>query len=330
MGSRSKTFLSSALTLFSLLVGLAGVTLIVSSSLAARDGSALYGGQPEDGYQQMGFMVIYEDTGAIDFCGAAFVGVRKGISAAHCFDKPGQRFVGIGTFTTDQSQLIRISSFSQKPGWDRQNSNHDVATFVTATDIKLPNVAYAQVTAPQGGCNYRVVAYGRTEDDITGISPNRPRKSAMVCISAQDTDLLSLTSEKGGICVGDSGSPIFEEGTNKFVGIISAVIRSNPNGPYCYIGNTALVPRLDRVTAFIKEPLVAPTNTLQEGFDEPPLHRVVFTTATALGLGTYVKGKENLVLLLLGIVISIVALLIFIARGHKEEIVEVVQLETTP
>lgn len=247
MPDNKRRFIPIILSIVFLII-LVIVGLKIKDQLAPADSSALFGGRLESFYPTAGFLVIFQDDGIVDFCGVSFTTNTSGVTAAHCFDKSGERFVGKGEFTLDRSKLTPISSFVQKTGWDHTHSDNDLSTFSLASSIGLDDsILVADVV---DGCNYRVVAYGRTETETTTLSATRPRKSAQVCATVVDNNIIKLTGD-GGICLGDSGSPVYIEGTNQVIGVISAITRTDNSKPICYVGNTANVVRLDTNKSFL-------------------------------------------------------------------------------
>src|SRR5690606_17506046 len=98
--------------------------------------------------------------------------------------------------------------------------------------------SFSNIASPREGCDMRVVAYGRTEN------PNeisiKPRKSAIVCASeiGRNTYVISGRGQESGICFGDSGSPVYYNGTETLVGVVvSIILEDNNQQQPCGFGN---------------------------------------------------------------------------------------------
>lgn len=220
-------------------------------SLAPENSDALIGGQLESGYSATGFLVTFLANNTVEYCGATLLDSATAITAAHCVDTPGTRFFGLGEFTTDSSRLRRVSGVSQKPGWNRQDSGEDLALITLIDTIPLTEVGKLETATPTIGCGFRVVAYGRDNPDLNTADNDRERKSAEICINNFFGNVMVMYSPRGGICLGDSGSPVYLDRTNKIVGIVSAVRKQSDNSPICFVGNTAFVTRIETGIEFV-------------------------------------------------------------------------------
>lgn len=248
--------IASALIIIVFLVGL-GIILYVATTLSQQsdispeESSALYGGRVEAGFPAAGFMLHVDASGGLAFCGFSMISSTTGITAAHCFDQGIKHYAGFGTFTIDTSKLIPVADFVQLPGWDHKTSVNDLAVFKLDHAPDPSSTEVAQLGIPALGCTYRVVAYGRNELDAEVVSIERPRKSGQLCIDSIDGNILSLSGSDAGLCLGDSGSPIFEEGTGRVIGVISAIVRKDKSQPSCYIGNIGYGVRIDANAQFV-------------------------------------------------------------------------------
>lgn len=216
--------------------------------IATQKSSALYGGEAEAGYFPAGYMIAYKSGVPSELCGILFFSETTGISAAHCLDGADKFTAGQGNFNTTTLGDVQIKAFAQHPLWDRKKSDNDLS--VLTFEKPQTNSAPVSIVVPKEACNYRIIGYGRTELDQGTLTLDRPRKGADVCVSLVDENVVYINGSKGGICVGDSGSPIFEKDTNNVIGVISAIIVKDTKDP-CYIGNTAIVIRLDKKTDYI-------------------------------------------------------------------------------
>ncbi len=234
-----------AKTIFLLIiqVSLIGLTiyfsyLVAKEKLSIDDAKALYGGDLEYGYKSGGFLINYGATGSIKQCGYTALSKTLGITAAHCVEDAKVMYVGTGQF--DPSNVVQVDSAVGREGWLRNKERIDdfaVLKFQGDEDFQ----EFAQIGSPKPGCNYRVVAYGRTEDP----SSAKLRKSALLCVSNINAATFQVQGYNSGICFGDSGSPVYLDGTSQVVGVVVSIINSaNPNEP-CNISNQATVVRVD-------------------------------------------------------------------------------------
>jgi hypothetical protein len=221
------------------------VIMIGNGNFAPTDSSALYGGSLESGYPSAGFLVSYADD-KVKTCGFSVLGPNVAVTAAHCVDDTQIMYLGKGEFNFDHANQVRVIQARQKQGWVQQTARED--------DIAILNFInggyftnFAEVSTPVEGCNYRVVAYGRTEnpDETT-----KPRKSAVFCVNAIFDKIVYMTAQNAnaGICFGDSGSPVYFNGTNSLMGVVASIVKpkdGEANADPCQFGNTAIVVRAD-------------------------------------------------------------------------------------
>ncbi|MCA9386210.1 S1 family peptidase, partial [Candidatus Dojkabacteria bacterium] len=220
------------------------------SDIAPTDSEAVYGGQIENNaHPYAGYMLTQTTDNKANICGTVYLSSNFALTAAHCLTNATNVYLGYSLFNFDLDQNFLAQDIFPDPEWDGQQSNNDIAM------VRLPEgfyavQEYAEIASPQPGCNYEVLGYGNTEEGSTSSKLQRLRKTADLCLTALDDATLEFVGEDGGICFGDSGSPIFEKGTNKVVGVISAIVAGeNTNNP-CYVGNTAIAARLDTNSDF--------------------------------------------------------------------------------
>lgn len=239
-----------------LIVTLSGSALIVqriSEDLAPEQSSALFGGELEFGYPFAGYMIAYGENGGASICSMTYLTPRIGVTAAHCTNPGSTILAGESAFSSNTADNTQASAYHTKPGWDFKTSNNDFS--VVELDANSIGVReYAKVGTPGLGCNYKIVAYGRTEDEASVSLRNRLRKSATVCITNIEQDLFYVKASGGGICFGDSGSAIYEKDTNKVVGLVSAIIAGGfGQSAKCAYDNQAAVIRADNNLGFISQ-----------------------------------------------------------------------------
>lgn len=231
-----------------------------SRDFAPEDSEALYGGQIETGYPFAGYLLAYEDTNRVNVCGATFIKSNAIVTSAHCINQSASVYVGENEFVYRTSENFQTDYSTVLPSWDNVDNGSDIAISLLSEGDTPDISTFANITSPRESCNYEVVAYGRTENEDNNPSRVRLRKSAEVCISGISSDRFYIKSDDGGICFGDSGSPVFEKDTNKLVGVVSAIRiegeedRREP----CKINNTAVVTRVDVRGEFISSAVDVP------------------------------------------------------------------------
>lgn len=232
-----------------LLISLAASFAVLTSNLAPVNTSALFGGKLEDGYPYAGYLIAFENDNKVTTCGVTYLSQNIAISSAHCIPNNSSIYVGTNQFRLQSSDNVSVSDATINPGWVGKPLK-DISILKTSRAVTLGQ--YAQIVSPQIGCNYEVVAYGRNETSIPGDLSSKLRKSSEICIQDILQGEALIQGNGGGICFGDSGSPVFEKGTNRIVGIISSIVSSAPNdNNLCNINNRAAMVTLDSNQDFI-------------------------------------------------------------------------------
>ena len=79
------------------------------------------------------------------------------------------------------------------------------------------------------------------------------RKKASVCIEEVSSHTFIVRGQDGGVCYGDSGSPVFKKGTNELIGVLSSIrtSASESKGGPCSLENRANAVRVDKNIGFI-------------------------------------------------------------------------------
>jgi len=252
---RKKISLFQIITLIAIPVFLIVAFLVVNElnkdDLSPEQFSAIYGGKVETGYPYAGYLVGYEPNNRINVCGVAIVSENTGITAGHCIISGANIFIGEGNFSYTKIDNFLASDIQVHPKWLKDEAQgFDLATIKINPKIISLEV-YSSISTPINGCDYEIVGYGATENDIASLGANRPRKSTGICINSVNNKTFEFTGIGGGICFGDSGSPVYVKGTNKLVGIVSAIISSNSEtSQYCHINNKGIATRVDNPDEF--------------------------------------------------------------------------------
>lgn len=234
----AKSKIIKLLTLFAfILVGLL-VTIYVGRNLAPEDSSALFGGKLETGYEFAGYAIAYQGN-KITTCGVAFINSSTVVTAAHCVPNGAEIYVGTGEFKPARRDNIAVNSFVINTGWTGKPEN-DIAVLNLAGNVDLNT--YATVSTPSQSCNYEIVGYGQNESSVSGDFSTKLRKSIQVCIDNVVGNIAYMTGSDGGICYGDSGSPVFEKSTNRLVGVVSSIVaNSTDKTSYCAVNNIGAI-----------------------------------------------------------------------------------------
>ncbi|MCA9380944.1 S1 family peptidase [Candidatus Dojkabacteria bacterium] len=226
---------------------------LLQNNLALDDSDALFGGELEKGYPFAGYLISYEPGGAMKTCGYAVLNKNIAVTASHCVDNSESIYLGLGDFSLQESNHISVIKATQKEQWvQSKNRSHDFS-ILNINDTTGFYSEFAEIATPTEGCNYKVVAYGRTEDPTQNFE--KPRKSATLCASDIGANTFIIKGDgTSGICFGDSGSPIFYKDTNKLAGIVVSIILEDPEDTQpCAFGNTAIAVRPDANQNLINE-----------------------------------------------------------------------------
>lgn len=239
-------------------------TYVIQRNQSPTDAEALYGGRLESGYPSAGFLIIETTSGGLKLCGYTVLSGRLAVTASHCVDDAKNIYMGKGQFTQDSASLLKVDKAIQKAGWVESKARSSDFSILNFTDTKGFFTSFAEVASVVEGCKYRVVAYGRTENSTD--SNNPPRKSTALCATSITNDTFLVQGNNSGICFGDSGSPVFFDGTNRLVGVITSILKpaGDTSADPCGFGNTAVVVRTDANKSLIEDSLTAIDQNPQE------------------------------------------------------------------
>lgn len=239
-----------------LILGLLSLSLIIEfkkEDLSPEDSSAIYGGQVENNlYPFAGYLMAYTSQQKGSVCGLTYLSKDIAVTAAHCVDDKAIAYLGYSLFNFSIDQNFLAEDFFVNPEWQGKNVSGDIA-IVKVPDEFFDIEGYAVIGSPETGCDYEVLGYGKTEDDDSRSKLEKLRKKSGVCIEEISTHTFIVRGQNGGVCYGDSGSPIFKKGTNELIGVLSSIRTSaseSKNGP-CSMGNRANAVRVDEKIGFI-------------------------------------------------------------------------------
>jgi secreted trypsin-like serine protease len=318
MSSKKKAIISIFLLLAIIVGGFFVADFIINRSQSIDDSGALYGGELERGYPSAGYLISYSSDGNSKTCGYAALNNRVGVTASHCVDDSSQIFIGQGDFSLDTQRHTTITKATQKEGWINNKERANDFAILNFTDFRNAFTNIAEISSPFEGCNFRVVAYGRTEnpDEIY----TKPRKSAVMCASeiGSQTFMIQARDSAAGICFGDSGSPLYIDGTNQLVGVVVSIVLNdaNKNEP-CDFGNKAIVVRTDFNQSLINNNIQAlgdatlPEVGVSDGLTIAVANETIWDK---IGLGNLSQSQQLGVVLIgvIGVIILLFIILIVI------------------
>jgi secreted trypsin-like serine protease len=205
------------------------VILATGCALAGDNpGSESYvvGGQPESGYPPVGYLKnkLYPEYKTM--CGVTLIAPRVVVTAAHCVEGSAATNLAVGFGTVGTSSTIDVAAVHMHPSYVYRAETDflpwdDIAILELAQDVMIPPATIARATT--GACTSRYVGYGRTTPGDWTISTGYEgeRRSAQVCIDAENAHELYIHGADGGLCWGDSGGPLLVEGTTRVLGVLS-------------------------------------------------------------------------------------------------------------
>lgn len=228
----------------------------------------IVGGRDEYGYPSVGLLWIGGGK-----CTATLISSDAVVTAAHCVRTAsvGSTYFVLGRFKVDAAGNIDwngavgypVSAILIHPEYyssrgTAQEGPHDVAIVrlrIPVTNVPTASLAWTVASSNGFGCStHRFVGYGSTDFEVLAdgkVQGKRAgvRKSMSACIAAVYPNEVLAQSSEGAICFGDSGGPLFAEGTQELVGVLSDWPGSSG---YCSNRSTLMV-RVDTHRAFIHQ-----------------------------------------------------------------------------
>jgi hypothetical protein len=218
--------------------------------------SALYYGSSTTSYPQSGYAIMDIGGGDAGQCGVNFVSKDTAVTAAHCLDGVREVYANIGYYsdnfinTSPSVDYYKQSPNYNLPVFERNPGKYDVGVVKLDDPVSLSE--YGKIDTPEAGCNYYLVGYGRNQ----GIE-KFARTGTDVCIKNITDYSFELDFEGNShFCNGDSGSGIYEKGTNNIVGVVSAFYTSL-GSQSCEDGIAYIVARLDYNMDFLQQHIPA-------------------------------------------------------------------------
>lgn len=245
--------------LFLIVLAVAGLFLqstFVQRNNAPTNTGAIFGGRIEQNFISAGYIIATLETGGAKLCG--FTHIQPGVllTAAHCLDSVSKVVIKVDPSQPEITIPSNQITFIKKSDWNGSDISKDVA-IITFDPSVTENLTLASIAEPKVSCDYRVVGFGRTlEDGSTVSNEEREKRSTAVCITSITDDLIYLQGVSGGICLGDSGSPLYLDRENEdiLVGIISSIVIENSSSSEpCFVNNKAVAVRTDANLDFITE-----------------------------------------------------------------------------
>lgn len=317
-------FLATSLGAFYLIV------ITIDDDLEFGDTFALFGGEEERGYLSAGYLISYEDASSFKTCGFSALSNNIGITAGHCVDNSSRIEIGRGFFNLNSAANVNVIRGVQKEGWvtNKERVNDFAILIYNAPPGYFGD--FAEIGSPSFGCDYRVVAYGRTENDV-GSSLERPRKSAAMCITEIRDNIFFMTAQdEAGICFGDSGSPVYVENTNIVVGVTASIVNNSrvTTGSPCDFNNVAIAVRADLNQNLVNENEEVALNEILVNEEEVALTDFDIAVAQEsvwdqIGLSTISDDEASLIITYTGAAVGsllVIALLYF--YSNRREIVK--------
>lgn len=228
------------------------------------------GGRTESGYPAVGYLMNGADRSSLrgPNCGATVIAPSVAVTAAHCIVMAQAPVFGIGLGTVGSGPPYPARRVVVHPSYAPNGPSryqHDVAVLLLETPVPVTPAVIARAD-PQRDARY--VGYGRVTPGPVGERNGYTgeRKSARQTIMSIDGLNVFTTGADGGLCWGDSGGPLFQNGTNELLGVLADF-----DGDFnCYSGNRMIFTSLAGESAFIESAMACPDGFGSECMQEPP------------------------------------------------------------
>ena len=220
---------------------LAALLLWMIGCAAPADGTlalGLHGGVVEDGYSATGAYLSRDaESSPWRFrCGATLIAADLAVTAAHCVDASAAEHglyygdvVGGEVPATASVHRSRVIVVHPRLNWQGSYKN-DVAVMVL--EEAITDRGPATIADYDLGCDYRAIGYGPDDSGELG-----HRRSTPMCIESVDGDrgvlhtVLPAGAAEARLVVGDSGGPLYVEGSHDLVAFLSFTANSS-NGQW--------------------------------------------------------------------------------------------------
>lgn len=168
-------------------------------------------------------------------CGGVLVHEDIVLTAAHCIDGETPPQVRIGGITSGTGELINVEDSIVHPNYGAQQLINDIAILILAQPSAAPIATYnAEDDTPEGGESVMAMGYGRTDPNSGGGSSTLQKLDMTIVGDDECSDRyedhdpdfnLCADTNNGGICFGDSGGPLLDDG-GMVLGVASFIIQT--------------------------------------------------------------------------------------------------------